>query len=105
MEELARSRVLGSAESAVFGICGDDGLPFRFVRLVDRVPHDCDGPADVLVPMRLAGLLKKKRLKVVYGGRGSAKTRTVVSMLTEMSQSGRERIVCLREIIDRKSVV
>ena len=100
MEELARTRVLGSAESAVFGICGDDGMPFRFVRLVDRVPHDCDGPADILIPTRLAGLLKKKRLKVIYGGRGSAKTRTVVSMLTEMSHSGKERIVCLREIMD-----
>lgn len=100
IEDLARSRVLGAAESAVFGICGNDGKPFRFVRLVDRVPHDCDGPADILIPMRLAGLLKPKRLKVIYGGRGSAKTRTVVSILTEMSHSGRERIVCLREIMD-----
>lgn len=100
MEEVARSRVLGAAESAVFGICGDDGKPFRFVRLADKIPHDCDGPADILIPMRLAGLLKPKRLKVIYGGRGSAKTRTVVSILTEMSRSGKERVVCLREIMD-----
>ncbi|WP_240202705.1 PBSX family phage terminase large subunit [Burkholderia sp. LMG 13014] len=37
-------------------------------------------------------------MKIVYGGRGSAKTRTVVSILTAQASARRERVLCLREI-------
>lgn len=94
-------------ESSVFGICGDDRLPIKFLRQV-RVPHgdgykvdaiECDGPADILIPARLERLLYYKRRKIVVGGRGSSKTRSVVSILVERARAWDERILCLREIM------
>lgn len=85
--------------SAVFGICGLDGRPKRFLRLAEAGVEETQGPATILIPERLEKLLYPKRLKIVWGGRGSAKTRTVVSILTERARVNPERIVCLREVM------
>lgn len=58
--------------------------------------NDCE--PDFSIPYTLKCLLYPKRFKVLYGGRGSAKTRTVVAVLVEIARSRFERILCCREI-------
>lgn len=52
----------------------------------------------VFIAQKLERLIYPKRYKIVYGGRGSMKTRTVVSILTGRAQARKERVLCLREI-------
>jgi phage terminase large subunit len=83
------------AEPAVFGICN---MRREVIRRVDINGQPTDAEPTVLIPEKLERLIYPKRLKVVYGGRGSAKTRTVVSILTAKASARRERVLCLREI-------
>lgn len=83
------------AEPAVFGICN---LQREVVKRVDIDGNETDAEPTVLIPAKLERLIYPKRLKIVYGGRGSAKTRTVVSILTAQASARRERVLCLREI-------
>ncbi|MDE1138180.1 MAG: PBSX family phage terminase large subunit [Paraburkholderia tropica] len=83
------------AEPAVFGICN---MQREIIRRVDIDGNATAAPPTVLIPERLERLIYPKRLKIVYGGRGSAKTRTIVSILTAQASAGRERVLCLREI-------
>lgn len=82
-------------EPAVFGICN---LQREVVKRVDIDGNETDAEPTVLIPAKLERLIYPKRLKIVYGGRGSAKTRTVVSILTAQASARRERVLCLREI-------
>jgi phage terminase large subunit len=83
------------AEPAVFGICN---MQREVIKRVDIDGNETDAEPTVLIPAKLERLIYPKRLKIVYGGRGSAKTRTVVSMLTAQASARRERVLCLREI-------
>lgn len=53
---------------------------------------------EIKIPVKLKSFLSPKRYKVAYGGRGSAKTRSIVSILVERSRCKFERILCCREI-------
>lgn len=83
------------AEPAVFGICN---MQREVIKRVDIDGNETDAEPTVLIPAKLERLIYPKRLKIVYGGRGSAKTRTVVSILTAQASARRERVLCLREI-------
>ncbi|CAM2143772.1 phage terminase large subunit [Pararobbsia alpina] len=83
------------AEPAVFGICN---MQREVIRCVDIDGNPTDATPTVLIPAKLERLIYPKRKKIVYGGRGSAKTRTVVSILTARASAQRERALCLREI-------
>jgi phage terminase large subunit len=83
------------AEPAVFGICN---MQREVIRCIDIDGNPTDATPTVLIPAKLERLIYPKRLKIVYGGRGSAKTRTVVSILTAQASARRERVLCLREI-------
>ncbi|CAG4887920.1 PBSX family phage terminase large subunit [Paraburkholderia saeva] len=83
------------AEPAVFGICN---MAREVIKRVTIDGHETDAEPTVLIPATLERLIYPKRLKIVYGGRGSAKTRTVVSILTAQASARRERVLCLREI-------
>ncbi|CAB5156614.1 XtmB Phage terminase large subunit [uncultured Caudovirales phage] len=85
--------------SSVFGVCDMSKSVVRRWKLVDRLPVATDDEPTIMIPERLEKLLFPKRRKIVLGGRGSAKTRTIISILTERSKAQRERIVCLREIM------
>lgn len=87
---------IGTALSSPIGICDLDA---RVTRLVDinGEPHAAND-AVVMIPQKMELALKPKRYKVFYGGRGSAKTRTVVSILIEKARTKFERILCCREI-------
>jgi phage terminase large subunit len=83
------------AEPAVFGICN---MQREVIKRVDIDGNETDAAPTVLIPAKLERLIYPKRLKIVYGGRGSAKTRSVVSILTARASARRERVLCLREI-------
>lgn len=83
------------AAPAVFGICN---MQREVIRCVDIDGQPTDAAPTVLIPEKLERLIYPKRLKIVKGGRGSAKTRTVVSVLTAQASARRERVLCLREI-------
>ncbi|ACR29209.1 PBSX family phage terminase large subunit [Burkholderia glumae] len=83
------------AEPAVFGICN---MQREVIKRVDVAGRETDAEPTVLIPQKLERLIYPKRLKIVWGGRGSAKTRTIVSILTAQASTQRERILCLREV-------
>lgn len=87
--------------SAVFGVCDMQKQVLRCWELgADKTPIPSNKEPTILIPERLEKLLFPKRLKIIWGGRGSAKTRTVCSILIERARSFRERVACFREIQD-----
>lgn len=84
--------------SEVFGVCDMQKNVVRCWVLVAGIPELTDEKPTILIPERLEKLLFPKRRKIVFGGRGSAKTRTATTILTEFSRAERQRIICLREI-------
>lgn len=90
-----------TAESAVFGICDMQKNIIKRLRMtatgVDDVTHSCV-ECDHLIPSKLEKLLYPKRFKFVFGGRGSAKTRTIITILTERARFRKDRLACFREI-------
>lgn len=53
--------------------------------------------ADIQLPEKLEPLFKPKRFKVIYGGRGSGKSRGVAEALILKAQLEKHRILCTRE--------
>ncbi|VVE07279.1 hypothetical protein PTE31013_02455 [Pandoraea terrigena] len=82
-------------EPPTFGICD---MERKVLRCRDVHGELTDAQPTVLIGERLEPLLYKRRLKIVLGGRGSMKTRTIVSVLIGKAQAQRERVLCLREI-------
>lgn len=85
--------------SAVFGVCGMDSQVIRAWKIAEGIPVATDEPASILIPERLEKLIFPKRRKIIYGGRGSGKTRTITAWLTEMARHQTERVLCLREVL------
>lgn len=85
--------------SAVFGVCDMECKVIRAWRIVNGIPVATEDEASIMIPERLEKLLFPKRRKIVFGGRGSGKTRTITSWLTEMARHQTERILCLREVL------
>jgi len=54
--------------------------------------------AEIEIPDTFAFLFEPKRYKVMYGGRGSAKSHSIARALLVMGMQGQLRIVCAREI-------
>ena len=90
----------GNTVSKVFGVCNMERKVLRCWRLSAKGTIATDDEPEILIPERLEKLLFPKRRKIVYGGRGSAKTRTIISILTERARVFAERIACFREIQD-----
>lgn len=89
------SGVATDERPAVFGIVDMDR---NVIKRLTVDGEETDAEPTVLIAEKLAPLLKKKRRKIVIGGRGSMKTRTVVSILAARAQARREHNLCLREI-------
>jgi len=83
------------AAPAVFGICN---MQREVIRCRAVGGELIEAEPTVLIPEKLERLIFPKRMKIVYGGRGSAKTRTVTSILTAEASARRERVLCLREV-------
>lgn len=89
------------AESAVFGICDMERNVIKRLMMTAKGVQDVTNVVDTcdhLIPAKLERLLYPKPWKVAFGGRGSGKTRTVTSVLTESARFRPERIACFREI-------
>lgn len=58
------------------------------------------GPATetIRIPAKFAGLFRPARYKIMYGGRGGAKSTTVADVLLTMAMERRLRILCAREL-------
>ncbi|GMG89654.1 terminase [Cupriavidus sp. TKC] len=89
------SGVATEERPAVFGIVDMAG---DIIKRVTVDGQETDAEPTVLIAQKLERLIYPKRYKIVYGGRGSMKTRTIVSILTAKSQAARRRVLCLREI-------
>lgn len=55
-------------------------------------------PVPVQIPEKLLPLLQPRRFKIVYGGRGSAKSHTVAQLLLIRGDKEKLRILCVREV-------
>lgn len=88
----------GGGDSSPIGVYGlDRKLCGVFAMNADHY-EAVDMEPELSIPKKLESILAPKRYKILYGGRGSAKTRTVVSLLIEKSRVKFERILCCREI-------
>ena len=87
---------LGQSERAVFGVCNMEKTVIRARYWGGEITQN---EPEILIPERLEKLLFPKSRKVIYGGRGSAKTRTIASILTELIRRENKRCVCLREVL------
>ena len=84
-------------DPAVFGICDMDGKVIR-KRIIGGDLVLADVEPTLFLPEKLEKLLSPKDTKVVYGGRGSGKTRSVSSIITEGMRYHGHRVLCMREI-------
>lgn len=84
--------------SEVFGVVNMQKEVIRCWVLINGIPDPTDEQPTIFIPERLEKLLFPKRRKIIFGGRGSAKTRTVTTILTEFARVEKQRIICLREI-------
>lgn len=89
------SGVATEERPAVFGIVDMDR---NVIKRLTVDGEETDAEPTVFIAEKLERLIYPKRYKIVYGGRGSMKTRTVVSILTAKAQTRRRRVLCLREI-------
>ena len=103
LERRARART-GVFEPAVFGICDLEGNVLRCKHYggaeVDRYPEKGPIQIDTFIPEKLEKLLLPRREKHIYGGRGSAKTRTVASIYMEAIRFNNIRGVVFREFLE-----
>lgn len=86
---------------AVFGVCDMQRNVIKKLRMTADGVEDVtasDIEPEHLIPAKLEKLLYPKRYKIVYGGRGSGKTRTVTTILTQEARLKPGRIPCFREI-------
>ncbi len=101
--ETAIGNTVEKPSSAVFGMVdriNDDGTPSVIKRLKmtgDGVSETTDEPT-ILLPSRMELILYPRRFKVFYGGRGSGKSRSIVSYLIERARFRPSRVGCFREI-------
>lgn len=84
-------------EKAVFGICNMDGEVVRR-RYDGGELVEGDQEPNVLLSEKLEQILMPYDVKVIYGGRGSGKTRGVAALGTERIRFDDARILCMREI-------
>lgn len=56
----------------------------------------------IQIPFKLTDIIKPHRFKILYGGRGGAKSHTIAQVLIAMSMQKKLRILCVREV--QKSV-
>lgn len=87
---------MGNIKRAEFGICDMDKKVLRCRYYGGEITQN---EPKILIPERLEKLLFPKSRKIIYGGRGSAKTRTIASILTEAIRANDKRCVCLREVL------
>ncbi len=85
---------------AVVGVCNMQREIIRKWLITKTGIEPTNVGASILIPERMEKLIFPKRKKFIFGGRGSAKTKTVVSILGEMTRVRKERIACFREIQD-----
>lgn len=82
----------------VYGVYTPDRELIRCWRLTPAGPIPTNDAPNRSIPVKLEKLLFRKRLKIVYGGRGSAKTRSIVSILADTTTVKKTRVLALREI-------
>lgn len=99
LEQMAIARQPGSIKSVPVGLYAPDKSLVACYRITADGTEPCDEEPVLTMPAALGSLLFPKRYKITYGGRGSAKTRTLVSLLVERSRTRFERILCCREIM------
>lgn len=106
MTRRASRATLARIESLFTGVATEDrpavfGIVDMNRNVIKRLTVDgieTDAEPTVLIAQKLERLIYPKRWKIVLGGRGSMKTRTIVSILTARAQARRRRVLCLREI-------
>ncbi len=61
-------------------------------------PRKLEPHTPLTLPVKLMPVLEPRQFKVLYGGRGSAKSHSVAQILVMLSMQAKHRILCLREI-------
>jgi len=85
---------------AVIAICDMNRDVVRKWQITKTGVVATDKEPTLYIPERLEKIIFPKRKKIIWGGRGSGKTRTVVGLLNEISRVRKTRTACFREIQD-----
>lgn len=78
-------------------VCPKEGL-LRSVQLIDGELIEVDKEPLLLIPLKLERLLKPKRFKLAFGGRGGAKSNTFGDILADEARALKLKIACFREM-------
>lgn len=65
---------------------------------MSAVPANLAPQVPLQMPAKLLPLLEPRRFKILYGGRGGAKSHTVAQILIMLSMQRKLRILCVREV-------
>lgn len=84
---------------SVFGIVNSDKRVIKKLELTPRGLYPTRKTPNVLIPQKLEKLLHPKRFKIIFGGRGSGKTRTIGAILVQRARINYERIASFRELM------
>lgn len=104
LEEKNRRRIDRiNNEKTVYGIYRPNGSfggkLVKCLQEIDGVYHNVDLEPTVSLPEKLEPLLtKKKRFKVVFGGRGGAKSEAFASIFASHAKDYEDKTLCLREL-------
>lgn len=97
LERMAKART-GKSESMVIGLVGPKLEVTRVVQLVGRNVVDVHASPQILIPEIFGDYLYPAMIKVMRGGRGSAKSHSAIRIILARMQATRTHVGCFREI-------
>lgn len=97
LERMARART-GKSESMVIGLVGPKLEVTRVVQLIGRTVVDVQASPQILIPEIFGDYLYPAMIKVMRGGRGSAKSHSAIRIILARMQATRTHVGCFREI-------
>lgn len=97
LERMAKAKS-GKSESMVIGLVGPNLEVNRIVRLVGRTVVDVQASPQILIPEIFGDYLYPAMIKVMRGGRGSAKSHSAIRIILARMQATRTHVGCFREI-------
>ena len=97
LERMAKART-GKSESMVIGLVGPKLEVARVVQLIGRTVVDVQASPQILIPEIFGDYLYPAMIKVMRGGRGSAKSHSAIRIILARMQATRTHVGCFREI-------
>lgn len=98
VERKAQKFSKGPKGSMVIALVGPDREPVRVIQMVGRTVFDVKKPPQISIPFIFEEYLYPAFFKAARGGRGSAKTHSIIRIILARMQAATTHVGCFREI-------